>query len=68
MNCQSRCQEQGIKYFRFDPTLEEKIDSGEKDSEKLINMLYRTRSYLHGEKNNLDELLFELKQSDLTYA
>ena len=46
-NCGSRCVEQGITYVRLNPQLEEEIDSGETDNDKLLNMLWVLRQYLY---------------------
>ena len=43
MNCMSRCEEQRIPFYRFSPTLETVIASGETDDQKLIEMLTRTK-------------------------
>lgn len=42
-NCRSRCKEQRIPFYRFSPTLETVIASGETDDQKLIEMLTRTK-------------------------
>ena len=41
--CQSRCIEQGIFYYRFNPQLEEVVSTSETDSDKLINMVLQAR-------------------------
>lgn len=46
-NCHSCCVEQGIRYIRLNPPLEEEVDSAEIDNDKLMNMLWSTRQYLH---------------------
>ena len=46
-NCQSRCVEQDITYIRLNPELEEEVDCGETDNEKLLRMLWTTRQHLH---------------------
>ena len=46
-NCHSRCVEQGIPYVRLSPPLQEEVDSAETDNEKLVDMLWVTRQYLH---------------------
>ncbi len=52
-NCQSRCKEQGIEFFRFNPQYEEEVDSGETRASRLVNMLWRMRVYLHDEREEL---------------
>ena len=42
-NCEARCREQGIPFFRFSPTLDETISAGEVDNEKLITMIIRAK-------------------------
>ena len=42
-NCKSRCEEQGVRYFRLNPRLEEVIGSGETDTETLIAAILQTR-------------------------
>ena len=42
-NCESRCKEQGIPYFRFSPKLDEVIAAGEVDTKKLIDMIIQTK-------------------------
>lgn len=59
-NCQSRCREQGIKYFRFNPVLAEAVDSGQKDHKKLLNMLWTTQTYLN--QPNVSEEMNKLVQ------
>lgn len=51
-NCSSRCEEQGIKYVRLNPQLEEVVDSAETDNKKLMRMLWATRQYLHSARND----------------
>ena len=45
-NCQSRCKEQGILYYRFSPQLEEVIPPGETDSAKLMDMILEARKQI----------------------
>ena len=45
-NCKSRCEEQGILFYRFSPKLDEVIAAGETDNERLVNMLIKTRLQL----------------------
>ena len=64
-NCESRCQEQGIEYFRFNPQLEETVESNEINNRKLLAMLHRTRVYMNDVKDQVDKLASLLQQSDL---
>ena len=42
-NCQVRCNEQNIPYYRFSPHLNQVISAGETDNEKLLDMMLQTR-------------------------
>ena len=42
-NSQSRCEEQGIPFYRFSPEFDEMIAGSETDNEKLFNMILKTR-------------------------
>ena len=65
-SCRSRCRDQGIEYFRFDPELEEKVDSAQHESKKLLKMILTTRKYLNDHKDDMDRLVRLLKESELT--
>lgn len=64
-NCLSRCKEQGIEFFRFNPQYEEEVDSGETRTSKIINMLWKMRVYLHNRREEIDELVRLLGKSEL---
>ena len=64
-NCESRCREQGIDYFRFDPKLDNGVESGQIKTDALLSMLWETRTYLHAKKDKMDELVELLRQSSL---
>ena len=49
-NCRSRCEEQGIRYFRLNPRMEEVVESGETDMETLITMILQTRKEMTGRR------------------
>ena len=49
-NCESRCNEQGIEFVRFNPRLIEDIDSGELSDKKLLDMLWNTQKYMYEEE------------------
>lgn len=42
-NCETRCNEQGIQFYRFSPHLDKVIPAGETDNEKLIDMIIAAR-------------------------
>jgi len=64
-NCSSRCQEQGIKYFRFNPQLNKEVESNEVDNQKLLDMLWETRVSMHDSRDQVDELVKLLGESEL---
>ena len=67
-SCLSRCREQGIEYFRFNPELKRKVDSDQQNSTILQEMILTTRQYLNEEevKKDMDWLIQLLRESDLT--
>ena len=56
-NCRSRCEEQGIRYFRLNPRMEEVVESGETDMETLITMILQTRKEMTGRREFGDLVL-----------
>ena len=62
-NCDCRCREQGIDYFRFNPELDDVVDSGQIQTKKLLTMLWETKKYLHKEKDKMDKLVDLLSKS-----
>ena len=42
-NSKSRCEEQDIPFYRFNPDLKEIIPAGETDNEKLLDMVIETK-------------------------
>ena len=50
-NCQSRCKEQGILFYRFNLQLEEVIATGETDSAKLMDMIIEARKQVAYQKD-----------------
>ena len=64
----TRCREQGIDYFRFNPELSEKVDSDQQDSSVLHKMILRTRQYLRepAVREDMDKLIQLLNESELT--
>lgn len=67
-SCRNRCREQGIEYFRFNPHLPQKVDSGQHESAILQEMVFTTRQYLREKsvKEDMDHLVQLLKKSELT--
>ncbi|KAI8040718.1 hypothetical protein M5D96_006661 [Drosophila gunungcola] len=55
------CSTIGIPYFRFNPQLSEDIAMDEKDDQKLINMLWHTKAYMHANRNKIIETINFLK-------
>ena len=55
-SCDCMCREHGIKYVRLSPLLVTEVDPEETDNQKLLDMLWTTRTYLHDERDCLDEL------------
>ncbi len=65
-SCETRCREEGISYFRFNPDLTEKVTSEQHDSKVLQRMILTTRQYIHTMKEEMDDLVRKLKHSNLT--
>ncbi|XP_030372689.1 85/88 kDa calcium-independent phospholipase A2 isoform X2 [Scaptodrosophila lebanonensis] len=55
------CSTIGIPYFRFNPQLSEDIAMDEKNDQKLINMLWHTKAYMHKNRNKIIEMINFLK-------
>ena len=49
-NSKSRCEEQGIPFYRFNPQLKEIIPAGETDNEKLLDMVIETKIQIKEQK------------------
>lgn len=45
------CSMVGVPYYRFNPQLSEDIAMDEKDDEKLVNMLWEAKAYLHSRRD-----------------
>lgn len=56
-NSRSRCKEQDIPFFRFSPKFDELIAAGETDTEKLLNMIIKTKLDLKQREKEFDELV-----------
>jgi calcium-independent phospholipase A2 len=46
----------GVPYYRFTPQLSEDIAMDEKDDEKLVNMLWEAKAYMHSNHNMVKEV------------
>ena len=55
-NSRSRCEEQDIPFFRFSPKFDMIISSGETDTEKLLNMVIKTKIYLKEQEKLLQQI------------
>ncbi len=64
-NARSRCEEQGVRYFRLNPRLEEVIESGETDTSTLVATILQTRKEMteRAEFANLILCFHELSQA-----
>lgn len=60
----SWCSMLGIPYFRFSPQLSEDVVMDEKSDEKLTNMLWETKAYMHSKRQEVIELAKILKNKD----
>lgn len=50
------CSSIGIPYFRFSPQLSEDIAMDEKSNEKLMNMLWEAKAYMHSNRETVRKL------------
>ncbi|KAH8257606.1 hypothetical protein KR038_011853 [Drosophila bunnanda] len=55
------CSTIGVPYYRFNPQLSEDIAMDEKNDQKLINMLWHTKAYMHANRNKIIEMINFLK-------
>ncbi|XP_026463119.1 85/88 kDa calcium-independent phospholipase A2-like isoform X1 [Ctenocephalides felis] len=55
------CSMIGVPYFRFSPQLSEEVAMDEKNDEKLVNMLWEAKAYMHSNYNVLVEIADLLK-------
>lgn len=60
-NCQSRCEEQGVRYFRLNPRLEEVVTTGETDLETLTAAILQTRKEMEN-RNEFSDLVLCLHE------
>lgn len=57
-NSKSRCEEQDIPFYRFNPSLKEIIPAGETDNEKLLDMIIEAKIQIREQGlNEMTELL-----------
>jgi len=54
----------GVPYFRFNPQLSEDIAMDEKDDEKLVNMLWEAKVYMHSRLSMVKEVARLLKKEE----
>lgn len=50
------CSMAGVPYYRFNPQLSEDVAMDEKDDEKLVNMLWEAKEYVHSRRNTVKEV------------
>ncbi|XP_075164146.1 calcium-independent phospholipase A2 VIA isoform X1 [Haematobia irritans] len=55
------CSTIGVPYYRFNPQLSEDIAMDEKNDQKLINMLWCAKAYVHANRNKIIEMINLLK-------
>ena len=58
-NCRSWCRDLGIPFYRFSTQFPGRVDTGERDNEKLVDMIINTKRYLQTPEclDMLDELV-----------
>ena len=54
-NSRSRCEEQHIPFYRFSATLDDIVEAGETDNDKLFNMVLKTK--METPEQGLDSLV-----------
>lgn len=50
------CSVAGVPYYRFNPQLSEDVAMDEKSDEKLVNMLWEAKVYVHSRRNIVKEV------------
>ena len=50
------CSMAGVPYYRFNPQLSEDVAMDEKSDEKLVNMLWEAKVYVHSRRNIVKEV------------
>ena len=56
-NSRSRCEKQGIPYYRFSPLFDEVVDTIETDGEKLCDIILKAKMLLEAYDAQVDELI-----------
>ena len=56
-NSCSRCEEQGIAFYRFSPMIEEDIPLSETDDKILCNMVIHARAHLFSKQTHMEEII-----------
>ena len=56
-NSRSRCEKQGIPYYRFSPIFDEIVDTIETDGEKLCDVIVKAKMSLQAYDAQMDELI-----------
>ena len=59
-NCQTRCYEQDIPFYRFSPQLNHVVAAGETDNDKLLDMMLQARVQTPQQRLNELVALFQL--------
>jgi calcium-independent phospholipase A2 len=54
----------GVPYYRFNPQMSEDVAMDEKDDEKLVNMLWETKAYVHSKRNMVEEVAHLLHKDE----
>ncbi len=54
--CANRCQQLGIKFFRFNPHLKETVSITETETRKLLNMILRARIEMNDDNIGIEAL------------
>lgn len=54
----------GVPYYRFSPQLSEDISMDEKNDEKLVNMLWEAKAYIHSNYSMVREAAFLLSTEE----
>lgn len=55
------CSMTQTPYYRFDPEMSDDVPVDEKDDQRLINMMWETKAYMHANRDQVLELIKLLK-------
>lgn len=47
----------GVPYYRYSPQLSEDVNMDEKSDEKLVNMLWEAKTFMHTNKRSVKEMI-----------